>query len=71
LAKGAGAYERTNNAILDLAAELAGRPGAVLAVIAWNGRSRGDGDITAQFADQARSRGMNLTEVDTSSSDMP
>lgn len=70
LASGAGAYERTNNAILDLATELAGRPGAVLAVIAWNGRSRGDGDITAQFAARARTRGMDVTDIDTSDGDM-
>jgi hypothetical protein len=65
LARGAGAYERANNAILDLASELAGRPAAVQAVIAWNGRDRGEGDITAQFAERARSRGMSVTEVDT------
>jgi hypothetical protein len=65
LAKGAGAYERANNAILDLATELAGRPAAVQAVIAWNGEARGDGDITAQFAERARSRGMSVAEVDT------
>jgi hypothetical protein len=70
LATGTGAYERTNNTILDLAADLAGRPGAVLAVIAWNGETRGDGDITAQFAERARMRGMNVTEIDTSSNDM-
>lgn len=70
LAKGAGAYERTSNAILDLAVDLAGRPAAAQAVIAWNGAPRGDGDITAQFADRARGRGMNVTEIDTLSADL-
>ena len=65
LAKGAGAYERTNNSILDLAVELAGRPGDVRAVIAWNGATRGEGDITLQFAERARARGMDVSEVHT------
>lgn len=71
LAKGTGAYERTNNSILDLATELAGRSGTVLGVIAWNGESRGEGDITAMFAERARMRGIDVTEVDTSSADIP
>lgn len=65
LAAGAGAYDRTNNQILEMAIELAGRPAKVLGVIAWNGESRGDGDLTEQFARRARARGIEVREVDT------
>lgn len=69
LAKGSGAYDRTNNSILDLAVDLAGRAGTVLAVVAWNGTPREDGDFTAQFAERARARGFDVAEVDTLSGD--
>jgi hypothetical protein len=65
LAKGSGAYDRTNNSILDLAAELAGRSGVVLAVIAWNGVPRGEEDFTARFAERARAHDLEVAEVDT------
>ena len=51
---GENPYETANGVILDQAMMLASAPGYVLAVIVWEGRSRGDGDLTQQFAVEAR-----------------
>ncbi len=71
---GTAAYEATNRAILDEAQALAARvvagaappsgPG-VVAVLVWDGRSRGDGDLTASFGDEARRRGIPVEHIPT------
>jgi hypothetical protein len=69
------AYVAVNVAILDEAERLAAlqappgedsdpRPGA-LAVVVWNGRSRGPDDLTAAFVGEAHTRGHAVTEVST------
>jgi hypothetical protein len=35
------------------------------AVVVWEGGSRGEGDLTAEFAELARKRGMRVVEVET------
>lgn len=62
------AYAAVNAALLDQAEALAIRtePGAlrpVLAIIVWEGHTRGDGDLTADFAAKARARGIPVTEI--------
>jgi hypothetical protein len=37
----------------------------VRAIIVWEGRPRGDGDLTAEFADRARELGMPVEEIYT------
>jgi hypothetical protein len=59
------AYHAAGEVILDLAAELA-RPRAPLAVVAWDGHSRGPDDTTAAFASAARGRGWTVLEILTS-----
>lgn len=66
------ALVRTNQAILNQAQTLAGAivsanesassPG-VLAVIVWDGQSRGEDDLTAAFANEARSRNIPVAEI--------
>ncbi|MCE3250873.1 MAG: hypothetical protein K0R41_4698 [Geminicoccaceae bacterium] len=73
---GGTAYLAANERILDQALHLAGvaaDPGAAalgpvapevaLAVIVWEGQSRGDDDASAQFATSARRRGLAVEEV--------
>jgi hypothetical protein len=64
--EGDAAYAATNTAILDEATAL-GRASSspVLAVIIWDGASRGSSDLTAAFADAARQRGLRVAEVRT------
>jgi hypothetical protein len=62
---GENPYETANRVILDQAMMLASAPGYVLAVIVWEGRSRGDGDLTQQFAVEARARGIEVVEIVT------
>ena len=76
---GEQSYAEANEAILSEAQALAegrdlarsrapgSRPRAVLAVLAWDGHSRGDDDLTAIFAAAARRRGITLREVATAS----
>lgn len=68
------AYAAVNRAILDEAIREAGPPasasdpgvgGDVLAVIVWDGAPRGADDLTAGFADEARSRGLRIFEIST------
>lgn len=66
----AAAFVAANSAILDEAIALSsgddgsGYPGdTVLTVIVWEGKSRGDGDVTAAFADEARVRGLAVAQV--------
>ena len=58
------AYAAANRAILDEAVTLGKdvhQP--VDAVLIWNGASRGDGDLTENFAVEARKRGLTVTEI--------
>jgi hypothetical protein len=69
------AYERTNERILEEALSLAHiatdgphqtgsiPPDKAVALIVWEGRSRGEGDLTEQFAALARGRGMTVEEI--------
>jgi hypothetical protein len=70
------AYLAANERILDEAQRLAGvaaargaealgpvSPETALAVVVWEGHSRGDDDATAQFATSARRRGLAVAEV--------
>lgn len=68
------AFLRTNRAILNEAQTLASQtsPGKaaslsqnLLAVIVWDGLSRGEDDLTADFANEARSRGISVREIKT------
>lgn len=68
------AYLRATHTILDEALALAaaeprsGRQsgaGQVTAVVVWDGAPRGDDDLTAHFADEARQRGIPVREVRT------
>ncbi|HWE35926.1 MAG TPA: hypothetical protein VG406_05080 [Isosphaeraceae bacterium] len=61
------AYAAVNDAILDEAGRLA-REGAAddpLAVVVWEGRSRGPGDLTAAFAHEAAARGLDVVSIPT------
>jgi hypothetical protein len=55
-------YRAANEAILEEAERLA-RPGTPVAVVAWDGRSRGPEDLTAAFAGAARRRHWTVLEV--------
>jgi hypothetical protein len=57
-------YAAANEAILNEAEALAGEESAqVVAIIVWEGRSRGRGDLTEAFATSARARGHPVREV--------
>jgi hypothetical protein len=59
-------YAAAARAILDEAQALAGAgasPRPIAAVVVWDGRSRGSGDLTLGFADEARRRGIPLFEI--------
>ena len=67
-------FATTNRVILDEALTLAHRAppdtaeqlsNAVLAVLVWDGQPRGEGDLTVDFADQARARGLPVSEIAT------
>jgi hypothetical protein len=77
-AEGGTAYAAANERILDEALRLAGvsvgsgpkpsghvPPERALAVIVWDGRSRGNDDATEQFAASARRRGLTTEEIFT------
>jgi hypothetical protein len=73
--EGGVAYAAANERILDEALRLASvgaapqgtiPPEIGFAVIVWDGRSRGDDDVTERFAASARRRGMVVEEVLTS-----
>jgi hypothetical protein len=62
------AFAATNEAILDLAGERAidaGDPAAVVALVAWDGQSRGPRDLTRRFMERAKARGVQVVEVST------
>lgn len=67
-------FATTNRVILDEALTLAhqtphdkAEPSAnpVLAVLVWDRQSRGEGDLTAHFADEARARRLPIIEIPT------
>lgn len=61
------AYEATNIAIFDEAKLLSIKTGTPLfAVVVWDGMSRGQGDLTASFANEARLRAILVDEIMTS-----
>ena len=61
----ARAFELTNKVILDKAIEIAGDKNRVLAIVVWEGRSRGHGDITEHFLRLATSRKIIVKEIQT------
>jgi hypothetical protein len=62
----ADAYARTNAAILDEGDALAALSRALrIAIIAWDGESRGADDLTEQFRSSAASRGWTIREIET------
>lgn len=68
-ADGGRSYEVANSAILDQAVALAGGPDRVLAIVVWDGASRGRSDVTASFRTGARELGMRIAEVWTLATD--
>lgn len=56
-------YLRTNEAIIEQAAALAGDGGTARIGLVWEGKPRGADDITYQLADTARARGGAGDEV--------
>ena len=60
-------FSRTNEALLDRAAELAAQTpsNSVLAVVVWNLKSRGADDLTAAFLAAAERRGFTVEQVST------
>lgn len=68
------AYALTNERIIAEALELSSKDSGrendeyaqnVLALIVWEGRSRGDDDLTAEFAGRARANDIKVEEVNT------
>lgn len=60
------AYSAVNRAILDEAVRLGKEaPDEVAAVLVWDGASRGPGDLTESFGEEARKRGLPVLEVKT------
>lgn len=66
------AYTKATDRIIGEALTVAGATSAGdgianrgLAVIAWDGKSRGNEDLTAAFADRARERGFPVVEIET------
>jgi len=58
------AYARTNAAIVDEALRISKQEGRLAgALVVWDGKSRGKEDLTAHFLDEARGKGMPLTEI--------
>jgi hypothetical protein len=61
------AYARTNAAIVDEALRIAQKDEKLAqALVVWDGKSRGSEDLTAQFLEDARGKGMPILEVLTS-----
>lgn len=62
------AYSRANRVIIEEAKTLArdtGTPSMPIAIIVWEGRSRGSNDITEEFANLAKASGFQVQEVKT------
>lgn len=66
LVNGSDPYLAGNRAILDEAFTLSTRiDDTVCAALVWDGKSRGDEDVTGEFAAEARRRGLPVIEVPT------
>jgi hypothetical protein len=66
------AFAKVNRRILDDAERISSDANEPLqAVVVWNGRSRGDGDLTEEFAVEARRRGIPLLEIDSLGENSP
>ena len=64
----AGTYLTTNSRIFDEADAVSGGSNAgCAALVLWNGATRGTGDVTEAFLNQARARDWLVREIDTSS----
>ena len=58
------AYAAVNRSILDQSQQLAAETGVeAVAIIVWEGQSRGKGDLTEAFRDEARKRGLRVLDV--------
>lgn len=65
-AAGDDPYAAANSAILDEAEKLAARKHEKpTAVLVWDGRSRGEHDLTEAFGEEARRRGLRVLTVET------
>jgi hypothetical protein len=63
---GEDAYLAANRAIFEEGMSLANRDAKqVVAALIWDGKSRGEGDVTEQFGSEARRRGFRVIEVRT------
>lgn len=67
-------FATTNRVILDEALSIARQTphnkgeelsDSALALLVWDGQSRGEGDLTVNFADEARARGLPVFEIAT------
>lgn len=58
-------YEKVNEEIVTKAVELAGGVAGVLAVLVWDGTSRGPGDLTEAFGAGAQAKGIALRQIST------
>src|SRR5215831_10079922 len=62
----AESYFAANHDILDQAEDLAEETGEQLsAVVVWNGQARGEEDVTKHFLEEAKQRGLKVTEIKT------
>ena len=60
------AYAKANVAILAEAERLSGEAGEdILAIVVWDGKSRGQDDLTAAFLSEAKARGHFISEITT------
>ena len=60
------AYAKTNHAIVDEALSIGQIVGeGVAAIVVWDGKSRGQGDLTEEFGAYAKSKGIRIIEVRT------
>jgi len=61
------AFTHVNTRILDEAGRISSETKEPLqSIVLWNGKSRGDGDLTEAFAIEATRRGIPILEIDTS-----
>jgi hypothetical protein len=66
LPSGQEGYLQTNLDLLDRAEALAKKfEASVKALIIWNGQSRGSDDVTGHFLEQAKRRGIPVTQIST------
>jgi hypothetical protein len=66
VADDAAAYVAANTRILDEAQSAAATAEDVVAVLVWEGESRGEDDLTEAFGREARLRGLPVVHVLTS-----